>query len=222
MWHVIKSEFKYSWINFALFLASVPLLFLVELRYRDAGLGFFSFILLILMINNWNAFQIREKRDFMNIQLPLAVRRLGLARVLILLISCAAFVGLFVVLRLALATSTPINFRMLLAMAGSVVSVFSLAFMFRDRFLGSRALMRGKVVLVVLLTAVLSLNIAAWVAVNQAKQHGSEPPRIVRVFDFFEKHNPTTSNLNTAIFLVVSLALALLTIETFARRRSQI
>jgi hypothetical protein len=222
MWRLIKSEFRYNWLNFGLCLGAIPLLFLVQLRYRELGASFFSFILLLLMINNWNAFHMREKRDFQHIQLPLPIRRLALARILIVLISCAAFVGLFVVLHLALVRATPINLRLLLTILGLVVSVFSLAFMFRDRFLGTKALMRGKALLVALLAGVLLLNIMTWMAVNQAKQQGSEPPRIARVFDFIEKHNPTTSNLNTAIFLGVSLVLAYLTIETFARRRSQI
>jgi len=222
MWQLIKSEFKYNWINFSLCLAAIPLLFLVQLRYRDVGVSFFAFILLVLMINNWNAFQMREKRDFQNIQLPLPVRQVALARILVVLISCAAFLGLFVALRLVLAPATLFEMRLLLNILGLVVSVFSLAFMFRDRFLGSKALMRGKVVLVALLAGVLAVNIAAWMAINQAKRQGSELPRITRVFDFIEQHNPTTSNLNTVIFLAVSLVLAYLTIETFARRRSHI
>jgi len=222
MWQVIRAEFRYNWINFSLFLAAIPVLFLVQLRYRDVGVSFFSLMLLVLMINYWNAFQIKEKRDFQHIQLPLPIRRLALARILIVLISCAAFVGLFMLLHLAFLRSTPLNFRLLVTILGLVVSVFSLAFMFRDRFLGSKALMRGKILLVALLAVVLILNIATWMAISQAKQQGSEPPRIIRVFDFMEQHNPTTSNLNTAIFLAVSLALAYLTIETFARRRSQI
>jgi hypothetical protein len=222
MWRLIKSEFKYNWINFSLFLAAIPLLFLVQLRYRDIGASFFSFILLVLMINTWNALQIREKRDFQYIQLPLPIRRLALARILIVLISCAAFVGLFVVLHLAFLRAAPVNTRLFLTILGLVVSVFSLAFMFRDRFLGSKALMRGKVVLVTLLAGTLLLNIMTWMAINQAKRQGSEPPGITRVFEFVEQHSPTASNLNTAIFLAVSLGLAYLTIETFARRRSQI
>jgi predicted PolB exonuclease-like 3'-5' exonuclease len=61
-----------------------------------------------------------------------------------------------------------------------------------------------------------------FLAVDRARDQGAEPPAIVRFFDFVENHNPTTSNLNTAIFLIISLVLAGLTIETFARRRSQI
>ncbi|HVP58313.1 MAG TPA: hypothetical protein VMU02_09460 [bacterium] len=222
MWQVIKAEFKYRWMNFALFSASVPVLLLLQLHYQDASIGFLSFILLVLMINNWNAFQIREKRDFQHIQLPLPVRRLGLARILIVLISTTAFVGLFAVLHLVFRLGSPLNPRLLVTILAGVVLVFSLVFMFRDRFLGTKALMRGKMLIVAVLAAVLALNIATWVAIDHARKQGLEPPRASRLFEYIEHHNPASTNLSTLLFLVLSLVLACLTIETFARRRSQV
>lgn len=222
MWQVIKAEFKYRWMNFALFSASVPVLLLLQLHYQDASIGFLSFILLVLMINNWNAFQIREKRDFQHIQLPLPVRRLGLARILIVLISTTAFVGFFAVLHLVFRLGSPLNPRLLVTILAGVVLVFSLVFMFRDRFLGTKALMRGKMLIVAVLAAVLALNIATWVAIDHARKQGLEPPRASRLFEYIEHHNPASTNLSTLLFLVLSLVLACLTIETFARRRSQV
>ena len=222
MWQLIRSELRYNWLKFGLFLAAVPLLFLIELRYREVGASFFAFILLMMMVNTWYALQIREKRDFQHIQLPLSTRRIALARILMVILLSAGFVCFFVALRLALRPEVPLNPRLVLSAAGGVILVFSLAFMFRDRFLGSKNLMRGKLLLVALLGATLVANVLTFTAGDRAREQGAEPPAIIRVFDFFERHNPTTTNLATAIFLAVSLALAALTVETFARRRSQI
>jgi hypothetical protein len=105
---------------------------------------------------------------------------------------------------------------------GLLVIAYSLAFIFRDRFIGTRALMRGKIMLVAALGGLLLLNLWTMISVNRARAQGGPLPAIVRVFDFVERHNPTTSNLNMLVWLAVSLVLAYLTIETYARRRSQI
>jgi hypothetical protein len=82
--------------------------------------------------------------------------------------------------------------------------------------------MRGKVLLVGTLGVLLIVNLWAMMAVDRAGARGEARPWIIKVFDFVERHNPTTSNLNMMVWLAVSLVLAYLTIETYVRRRSHV
>jgi hypothetical protein len=222
MWRILNAEIRYNWLNFVVMLALVPLVLALQIRYRWDYLAFLVYFLMLLSVNGWNVRYIQEKRDYQCAQLPVPTRAVAAARILIVVLGCAVFTGWFVGLRAVFAPSVHGNFRSPLALFGLLVMAYSLAFIFRDRFIGSRALMRGKILLVAALGALLVINVITMLTASRARAEGGPPPLMVRVFDFVERHSPTTSDLNTAVWLAVSLVLACLTIVTYTRRRSQI
>jgi hypothetical protein len=221
MWRILKAEIRYNWLNFVFFLAIVPVPLVAEIRYGTGYPIFFAFILMLLMVNGWNVRYIQEKRDYQYTQLPVTAKTVAAARILMVLLACSAYVAWFVGLHIALMPSAHVNPRGPLAVWGILVIAYSLGFIFRDRFIGTKALMRGKMLLVILLGGTALLNLGVMLAVNRAKATGAPMPWLAKVFELIERNNPASSNLNTALWLAVSLVLAYATVETYARRRSQ-
>lgn len=228
MWKIVRAEIAYNWINFVIFLAIIPLLYAVQagwgpsFRYAGGYTGLLSFVMAMLMVNGWNVRHIREKREYQYAQIPVSAKKVAAARILMVMLPLAVFVAWYIGLQIIFAPHAHVNIRAPMMIWGLLVIAYSLAFIFRDRFIGTKALMRGKIILVAALGGLLIVNLWTMMAVNRASARGESRPWIIKVFDFVERHNPTTSNLNMLVWLAVSLVLAYLTIETYARRRSQI
>lgn len=222
MWRILSAEIRYNWINFAIMLALVPLVLALQVRYRSDYLAFLIYFLMLLSVNGWNLRYIQEKRDYQCAQLPVSARTVAAARIVMVVLSCAVFTGWFVALRVAFAPSVHGNWRVPLALWAFLVIAYAVAFMFRDLFIGSRALMRGKMILVAALGALVVLNLLTMVSANRARAEGAPLPAMVKIFDFIERNNPAASNLNILVWMIVALGLACLTVETYARRRSHI
>lgn len=220
MLRIIKAELRYNWFNFTVFLLSVPVLVFVQTRSNTSYFTLVLMILMLFMLNGWNVRYIQEKRDFLYGQLPLAARTVGTARILMILIPSAVFALLYIGLTIAFAPSVHVNFRTPLGFWGLFTIVYSLAFIFRDRLIGTPGLMRGKIIVVALVGAVLILNILTWAAGNRAQ--GGPPPALLRFFDFVDRNNPAASNLNTVVWVAIALALASVSVITYTRRRSQV
>jgi len=187
--------------------------------------SYFSIVLMLLMLfmmNGWNVRYIQEKRDFLYGQLPLAARTVGTARILMILIPATAFVFLYIVLTIAFAPSLHVNFRVPLAFWGLFTIAYSLAFVFRDRLIGTPGLMRGKIIAVALVGVVLILNILTWAAGSRSQAQQGPLNMMLRFFDFVDRHNPTKSNLNTVVWVAIALALSWVSVMTYTRRRSQV
>jgi hypothetical protein len=228
MWKIVRAETRYNSINFVVFLAIVPLLHAMQAGWGSSSgraggyAALLSFIMAMLMVNGWSVRHIREKRDYELAQLPLSVKKVAAARILMVMLPLAVFVAWYVGLQVAFPPRAHVNIRVPVMIWGLLVMAYSLAFIFRDRFIGTKALMRGKVLLVGTLGVLLIVNLWAMMAVDRAGARGEARPWIIKVFDFVERHKPTTSNLNMMVWLAVSLVLAYLTIETYVRRRSHV
>jgi hypothetical protein len=222
MWRILRAETRYNWFNLAVFFAMVPLVQAGEARYGAGYAYMIAYLLLLLMVNGWNIRYIREKRDHQCAQLPVAAKAVAGARILMVVLSCTAFVAWHIGVQIAFRPRVHAGIAWPLTFWGLLVIAYSLAFMFRDRFVGSRALMRGKIALVALLGALLVGNIITMMSVNRARAQGTEMPAIVKVFEFIERNNPTTSSANMIAWLAAALVLAYLTLETYARRRSHV
>lgn len=222
MWRILKAEFEYGRLNFIAFLCLVSVVLAVGVYRPSFAPLLIGWAILFIGVNNWNAFRIKEKRDFRLVQLPVSARDVALARLLVIVISCGAFAALYVLSHAIAGTAGAINVRMLLMVVAIVISIFSLALMFRDRFLGTRALGQGKAVIVVLLSAAVVANVYGLILARRARATGEVMPDLVRVFEFVRTHNPSASNPRIVVFLAVTFALAYLTIVTFKRRRTHL
>jgi hypothetical protein len=222
MWRILKAEIKYNRTSFVLFLITIPVV-LIYAAYTPSGLPhFIAWLMAFLMVNTWNALRIREKREFQLVQLPVSVRQLALARMLMVILSPAIFVGIYAVIQSAVDPKGQTNLRALLTLYGLIVLIFSLAFVFRDRAIGSKLLKQGKIAIVALGGLGVAANIYALVVFRRLSDSSGPPPAFIRALAYVLENNPSTTNSRTIVFLVVSLALALLTVVTFVRRRTYI
>jgi len=222
MLRIIKAELRYNWFNFTIFLLSVPVIVILQMKYQSSYFTFFLMFLMLLMVNGWNIRYIQEKRDFLYGQLPLSARTLGAARLMMVLIPLSAYALLYIGLSIAFAPSVHANVRVPLALWGLFTIAYSVGFIFRDRLIGTKGLMRGKMIAVAAVGALLVLNILTWAAGNRAQAHGGPPPALFRFFDFVARNSPTASNLNTVIWIAIALLLGWVSVMTYTRRRSQV
>jgi hypothetical protein len=220
MWRIVRAELKYNRVNYLLFLAIVSLVCIYGV-YRPMAL-MIAWTMMFLAVNNWNAFRIKEKRDFQLVQLPVPTRKIAYARLALIMIPGVVFIGLCIAINVAVDPDRPINVRVVLMLYGIVVAIFSLAFMFRDRFLGTKALKGGKAFLVVLLAGGVAANIYGLIAARRAVAAGAAPPLFVRTIELLKEYNPSATNPRVLGFLAVCLMLAFLTVVTFERRKTHI
>jgi LPXTG-motif cell wall-anchored protein len=220
MWRIVEAELRYNTLNFIFFLALVAIVGLVT-TYRPAT-HVLAWMLAFLGVNNWLASRIREKRNLQLVQLPIPAGRIALARLLMILLPAGVFLGLFSLIYQATGPESHINIRVILMLFALVVTIFSIALIFRDTFVGTKALRQGKVILVVLFSAIAMLNLYTFMIARRVAGTDAEPPALIRIIRFVEEHNPSTSNTSTVAFLAIGFVLACLTLLTFKRRKTHI
>ncbi|MGD8628646.1 MAG: hypothetical protein PVH52_06155 [bacterium] len=238
MWRVLRAEFAYSRINYLVFLVFIPMALIFGLFRPSSSSLYIAWLMTFLMVNVWNASRIKEKREIQLAQLPITSRSRALVRVLMVAIPPALVLLLYVFIHMLMSPALPgapdanavtaeagvsaLPIRGLLTLYGTVILVFSLAFVFRDTFLGTRFLKRGKILLILLIGLGVAANIYAFIAFRQASETGAKPPAIVAAIGYLIENNPSTSAARTTVFLAVCLASALLSMLTFTRRRTHL
>jgi hypothetical protein len=238
MWQILRAEFAYSRVNYLLFLVFIPMLLIFGLYGSYSPPLYVAWLFTFLMVNGWNASRIKEKREMQLAQLPVSNREVALVRTLMVTVPPAAimliYLAVHLLIRPGLSLETeasaalapggalPLPVRGLLTLYGLVVLVFSLAFMFRDTFLGTRFLKGGKILIVVLIGLGVAANIYAIVVFRKVSASGGEPPAFISAIRYLMENNPSTSTARTLIFLGVCLASALLSIVTFIHRRTHL
>jgi LPXTG-motif cell wall-anchored protein len=220
MWRIVEAEIRYNRLNFIFFLALVVIVGLVTTYGPITHV--LAWMMAFLGVNNWLAFRTREKRNLQFVQLPVSAGRIALARLLMILLPVGVFLGLFSLMYRATGPQSQINIRVILMLFALVVSIFSIALIFRDTFVGTKALRHGKVILVVLLSATAMLNFYTFMIARRVAGTNAEPPALIRLIRFVDQHNPSTSNTSTVAFLAIGLGLAGLTLLTFKRRKTHI
>ena len=222
MWRIIKAELAYNRLNYLIFLA----LFFPVLAYgairESATPAFLVWIFMFLMVNNWNAFRIREKRSFQLSQLPLPTIEVGMARFMMIVLLSGSFMVVYGVLQAIMMAETVAGVRLLLCLFALTVAIFAAGLIFRDRFVGSKALAQGKMIVVAILGAGVLANIYFFILARRASETGHVRPALIRAIEWGFEHNPAGSNPGTAICVLVGLGLGLLSAYTFTCRRTHV
>jgi hypothetical protein len=222
MWHILRAEIAYNRLNYAFFLLLLVPVLAYDAARESATPTFLAWLFMFLMVNNWNAFRIREKRSFQLAQLPVAARTVGMARFALLAFFSGSYAAIYALLRLIAIPEDPIGGRIILSIFALTVTIFALVLMFRDRFVGTKALVQGKTFLVVILGLAVAANFYGIIVARRASQAGAGTPGFVKVMEFASAHNPAATVSGTAVFVAASLGLGLLSVLTFARRRTHV
>jgi len=222
MWRIIKAEFVYNRVNYLIFLAFLlPVLAYAGLR-QSALPAFMAWLFMFLMVNNWNALRIREKRSFQLSTLPLPSRTVGTARLMMIVLLSGSFLLIFGMLQAILIPGGGSGVRPLLCLFALTLAIFSGALMFRDRFVGSKMLAQGKIIIVAVLGLGVVANFYFLVTARRAYETGQMRPAFIRAIEWAFEHNPAASNAGTVGCVLVGLGLGLLSVYTFTRRRTHV
>jgi hypothetical protein len=222
MWRIIRAEFAYNRLNYLIFLAFLlPVLAYDALRV-SAVPAFLVWLFMFLMVNNWNAIRIREKRSTQLSQLPLPAISVGMARFMMIVLLSGSFLVIYGILQAILLPEAAAGVRIILCLFALTIAIFSAGLIFRDRFVGSKALGRGKMILVAAGGAGVLANIYLLILAERAYETRQVRPAFIRAIEWGFEHNPSGSNLGTAICVFVGLGLGLLSAYTFTRRRTHV
>jgi hypothetical protein len=222
MWHILSAEFAYNRINYVIFLLLiVPILAYDAVRGSTAP-AFLTWIFMFIMINNWSAFRIREKRDFQLMQLPVSARGVGMARLSLIVFFAASYMAAYALLRTVMLPRSPLGGRGILCLFAMTVVLFVLIMMFRDRFIGTKALQHGKTLGVTLLGLGVLTNLYLMFLARRAAQTRAAEPAFVKFIRFAGEQNPANTDLRTAAFVALSIALGFASVLTFSRRKTHV
>jgi hypothetical protein len=219
MWRLVSAELKYSRMGILAWLSLAPILGAYEIASRYDAPHPTLLILLSLTASIWLSAYNRERHDALHMTLPVSTRQVALARMAVVLILCTALPGLYGLVHLAFNAWGTIRFEYVVDVYAFTLIVFSVGLMFRDRFIGSKALMRGKMILVGTLLVALVFVMITLMQARRAGLSGPEAPLAVRVIHYFRHHNPLADPLGVLVFLGAGLLMLYLTTHTFAWRR---
>jgi hypothetical protein len=222
MWRVIRAEIAYNRWNYLIFTALLVPVLTYGAISESVTPTFLAWLFMFLMVNNWNAVRIREKRSFQLAQLPLPARAVGMARLALIMLLSGSFLLIFGILQAVVTPGAASSVRALFCLLSLTLAIFSGALMFRDRFVGSKALGHGKIILVAIIGAAAVANVYFLIAAKRASETGSGRPAFTRAIEWGFEHNPAGSSLGTAVCVLVGLGLGLLSVYTFTRRRTHV
>lgn len=223
MWHIIKAEVSYHRYLFLAFLAAMPALIVHEMvgPVERVHPSFIIWILVFLPINFWVSFRAKDKRELQYSQLSIPAWEIGAARILIVLMSAIASMAFYAILHVIVVPSAPLHIKAFLVSTAGVVFLYSVVFIITDRVLGYRGLSDAKIWITVVLAFMVLGNLYLLVATRRLRGTRGEPPFFIRAIEYIFEHHPFSTNLHTTLTVCVIAALALLSVWTFTRRRTQ-
>ena len=224
MWRIVRSEVSYHKYIFLVFLALMPALILHEMhgpveRIHPALL---IWMLVFLPVNTWVSMRAKDKRELQYMQLPVAAWRIGAARIVVVLGSALVSTGLYAGLHKVFVPDAPFHFNAFLVSTLGVLFLYSLVFIIGDRVVGSRTLRDSKTWITVVLAFMVLGNVYLLLVTRRARRSTGQAPFFIRAIGYIFEHHPFSSDLHTTVTVCVVIALSLLSILSFTRRRTQI
>jgi hypothetical protein len=223
MWRIIRAEVSYHRYIFLAFLALMPGLVLHEMAgpVERVHPGVLIWVLVFLPVNFWVSLRSKDKRELQYTQLPIPAVEIGAARIIVVLVSGLVSAALYMVLHLLVAPSAPLHIKAFLVSTAVVVFIYSVVFIVSDRLVGNRRLSDAKIWITIIMGFMVLANLLLLVGTRSARRSGGEPPAVFKALSYFFKHHPFSTNVHTTVTVCVVLALALLSVFSFTRRRTQ-
>ena len=223
MWRIIRAEVSYHKYMFLAFLAAMPALIIHEMigPVERVHPAFIIWMLVFLPVNFWVAFRAKDKRELQFMQLPVKAWEIGAARVIVVLGSALVSTALYTALHVIVTPSAPLHIKAFLVSVAGVTFLYSIVFIVTDRVLGYRGLSDAKIWITVIMAFMVVGNLYLLLATRRMRRAGGEPPLFIRAISYFFEHHPFSTNLHTTVTVCVIVALALLSVWTFTRRKTQ-
>lgn len=221
MWHILKAEFNYHKKIFLGFFGFLPFICFHAINpiLEDLSANYLIFMLIFLMLQNWNTFRNKENRERQHIRLPLSIKKIALARIFMIIIPCLGFIGFYSLIYSLLAG--PIDHIRLLISFSMILLGFSIYFIIRDLFLSffrKIGFTKNRIVIGLVLI-MLGLNLLGIFFFTRTTNTGAPPVNMELLAKFVRFLQGADMYVATK-FIVSSLALASSTLFSFGRRRS--
>ena len=203
MWQILEADLRYHKSVFLIFLPFI-------LAYSS---GFLPVLVVPwLMVNSIIPFRAKEKRERLLAVLPVPLRQIATARILLVMLPCLAWYLAFLLFWWAYQGVGWEEIRAAMVFWGLIVSGYSIAFALNDIFLFSRVATK------LIFAALFLLFLGLWVYFDSARSSGA--PALTSFFKTLQASNPFTGLEGNILLLGLSLALAALSVLTFTRRKS--
>ena len=222
MFHIFKSELDYNKFAFLAALSFVIPIYILEVMLEDLP-KFYVIVPMFWIGLFWIMIRNKETREFYFVHLPisrckLAVTRIGMI-VLYSLIIMTFYVLIRFIFRIRGTANYPVSAQNLVVYFAIVIFLFSVYFIIRDLtlfFLRSNQFFKltkeqSKTILLFAMLLVNILGVFALIA---------QPTLIGKIFEFFIHDNPFADVNNVIRFSALSLALAVLSIASYTKRKA--
>jgi len=222
MWRLLKTEFDYNKSAFWGALAGVIPICVLESLLEDLP-SFYVIFPMLWYGMFWIMIRNKEVREFYLVHLPLSRCKLGLARILIIILSSLLVLTFYELIHFIFNFRGSVNYPVsrinLVIYFAIVLFVFSVYLIIRDStlfFLRTNRFFRltKNQAKTILSFALLLLNVLF------AFTFISRSPLFDKAFRFLFHDNPFSDINNVIRFSVISLALAVLSIVSYCRRKA--
>lgn len=214
MWRLLKAELLYQWYTLAAFLALAVMVF----AYGE-GAAFLGLLIPFMMVNTLVPFRGREKRDRLQAMLPAPLAQIAAARILLVILPCLVWYTLFLTLG-GLFREVGLNdLRSVIVFFSWIVAGYAATFAVNDTFLLSRS--STKMILLGFLALGTTTAMLGAIVFGKLSEN-PEAFDLKAIIEAFQANNPFAGLYGNLLFLMLSLALAALSIVTYTRRKSHL
>ena len=222
MFYIFKAEFNYNKYVFLGVLAIVIHVCILEAMLEDLP-HFYIIIPMFWMGLYWIMIRNKQIREYYFVHLPLSRCKLALARIGMIILYSLIILGFYELIHFIFqfrgSANYPVSTKNLVVYFVIVLFIFSAYFIVRDLtllFLRNNRFFKltKEQSKTILLFSMILLNILGVFALIM------RPTLIGKIFEFFIHDNPFADVNNVMRFSVVSLALAVLSIVSYNRRKA--
>jgi len=222
MFHIFKAEFNYNKFAFWGALAFVTPICILEAMLDDLP-TFYIIIPMFWIGLFWILIRNKEIREFYFVHLPISRCKLALARIGMIIFYSLIIMGFYELIHFIFqyrgSTNYPVSTKNLVTYFAIVLFIFSSYFIIRDLtllFLRNNRFFKlnkehSKTLLIFIAVVLNLLGVFVFIA---------RPAIIVSIFEFFIHDNPFADVNNVIKFSAISLALAVLSIASYNRRKA--
>ena len=221
MLFLIKSEINYSKILILILFPLIPILVFLQTAIEDMG-NMALLAVLFILLQNWNSFRNKERREYRNFLLPLTARQIAISRLSIIFIFSILTVFFYVLIQSLIPIDIfhyNINPSIII---GIIVLGFSAYFILRDLLLVffRRIGLTAPRMLMLIAFIGIAFNILGVFVLIQTKSSGKPPAFLPLIIEGFKTYNPFNGASGPYLFLLFAVIISLFSIISFNRRKA--
>jgi hypothetical protein len=220
MVRILKAELNYNKKLIIGFFSLLPVTWLLALYgLEELPPGYLMFWLMFIMLQSWNSFRNKERREYQVATLPLSNWNIAMARMMMVVFLSIAMMGIYYLILFTIQPQRYSSFFGLFLPFAILILMFSLYFLLRDLllyFMRNNKIYkitkdRSVTILMLLVFLGVVLNFLAFLV---------RPSGLRTVINFVIAINPFRGEYGLIKLYFLSFVLAGLTLITFNRRNS--